>query len=125
MSPLFFAIYLERVLRDVRSRTMHLKVKYGVHNDEIPKESIYADDTEFINANMQYFDVLMEVIPQILRGWNLFVSIGKTERTRIGATLEGTALNEEGKPDLDKEADGYQSLDHYWGMRKIWREENY
>ena len=88
-----------------------------MHNDELPEESIYADDTDFISANMQYLDALMEVIPQILREWNLFVNIGKTERTRIGATLKGRAQNEEGKPGLEKEVDGDDCLRK---VKKTW-----
>jgi exonuclease III len=74
LSPLLFVVYLEAALRSFRLAP-NLNFRFD--------ETAYADDQDFICANQESNEIIINTLPAYLQDWNLQVNKDKTERHRI------------------------------------------
>lgn len=82
LSPILFAIYLEAALRELRARGPARPVCDLIN--ELPLETIYADDTDFISLCHDYLHSILLQVGAIFGELNLLVNVDKTEFGTIG-----------------------------------------
>jgi hypothetical protein len=81
LSPILFAIYLERALRDVRANAPArplIDISSG-----IPQEALYADDCDFLSHSQEWLESLEPIIPPTIGTFQLVANDKKWERTTI------------------------------------------
>ena len=86
LSPILFAIYLEKALRDVRRES---EPHRPAIDKGIPPEAIYADDTDFISRSQDFLKFLETLIPPTLQPHQLVANDGKWERTTLSGEVKG------------------------------------
>ena len=87
LSPILFAIYLERALRDVRTQALPLRPATEV-KAKMPSEAIYADDCDFISYSQQWLEYLERIIPPTIGDYQLQANTGTWwERTTIASKV--------------------------------------
>ncbi len=79
MSPMFFAIYLERALRKVREIA---PLKPQVDNG-LPSELIYADDVDIVTNEKERAQEIKKIIPPTIGMAKLKVNESKWEETEV------------------------------------------
>jgi hypothetical protein len=87
MSPMFFAVYLERALRNVREiAPLRPQVDNG-----LPSELIYADDVDIVTKEKERAQEMKAIIPPTIGKAKLKVNESKWEETEVN----GEAKDEE------------------------------
>lgn len=79
VSPILFAVYLERALRDVRASMPQRPVT----NKGLPEKTLYADDADFFSTDSGFLHELKQIIPQIIGLYNLNANKDKWENTTL------------------------------------------
>ena len=79
LSPVLFAVYLERALRDLRSNVRDRPIE----DLGLPLEALYADDCDFFSIVLSHLQKLEQIIPPTIKQYNLMVNESKWERTTI------------------------------------------
>ena len=79
LSPVLFAIYLERALRDVRN----LAPARPPADEGLPLEALYADDSDFFSTCRVFLQGLEKLIPPTIKEYNLMANDKKWEWTKV------------------------------------------
>ena len=79
LSPVLFTVYLEAALRDLRSSLPPRPTA----DAQIPPETAYADDADFISTSHTYLRQLLALAEDIFDKWDLKVNVSKTEWVRM------------------------------------------
>ena len=86
ISGTFFTIALEKALRDIRSiineSDQGIEHSYSIKSS-LPNELIYADDTDFVNTDINKDKIINQHTKQILAKHGLLVNDDKTEHTMV------------------------------------------
>ena len=120
LSPVLFAVYLERALREVRTAAPPLPKE----DTGLPREAIYADDTDFFSTDINYLKQLEANIPPTIGAYNLAANANKWERTTLSnASAEWKGVRKLGsllgvEEDIDKRI-GLASA-QFNALEKLW-----
>ena len=76
LSPVLFAVYLELAMREIRAACPR-----PAQDLSVPKEIIYADETDFISTSNEVLDSIEPTAKRILGTYNLSMNTDKTEKT--------------------------------------------
>ena len=79
LSPILFAVYLERALIDVRASMPQRPMT----DKGLPEETLYADDADFFSTDYCFLQELKLLIPQIIGVYNLNANKDKWENTTL------------------------------------------
>ena len=81
LSPVLFTVYLEAALRLIRER---LSPRPALDIQlQLPNETAYADDVDFISTSLQYLHDNQPILSSSLAEYNLKMNEAKTEYTTI------------------------------------------
>ena len=77
-----FAVYLEATLRELIARGPQRPSSDIDVN--LPLNTIYADDLDFISLDKDFLDKILQVVGPIFLEYDLIVNVEKTEHTTVG-----------------------------------------
>ena len=129
LSPFLFVVYLERCLKDVRSR---LPPRPSV-DAGLPGETQYADDCNWYSRSREWLESVLQVIDEVFTEYGFIVNVEKTEWVELrlltaeegnswqGVKQLGSLLGDEQdiKRRMQLAAGAYQSLNRLWFRRNI------
>ena len=79
LSPVLFAIYLEKAMRDLRGQMPDRLLE----DKDLPEEAIYADDVDFFSSSIERLDKIKELVPPTIGKYNLNANKDKWEQTYV------------------------------------------
>ena len=83
---MLFTVYLEAVLRDLRSRLPPRPPA----DAKLPLDVEYADDIDSISYSRPYLNEIERIDPACLGEWSLQINAAKTERTSVSRQVDRT-----------------------------------
>jgi len=79
LSPVLFAIYLEKAMRDLRKQMPDRLLE----DRDLPEEAIYADDVDFFSSSIDRLEKIKEHVPPTIGKYNLNANKDKWEQTYV------------------------------------------